>query len=165
MYRIISFFVIFSFVATTLYFYQESRHHHSHPNPNPHDHPHTQDVMAHGLGSIDIPEEQAEDAPTIEGVIHERRDGVWQVTLKTSNFTFTPEKAGLTGVEQRLDEGHAHLYINGEKIGSIFEQKITLPSLAPGTYEIKISLNGHNHEVFTLEGKEIAFKTEVTVTD
>jgi hypothetical protein len=146
MYRLISFFVIFSFVSVMLYFHQQNGHDSASNHAEKHQ-------------RIVIPSSQS--VPSITGSVTQDQSGTWLLTIKTNNFRFTPEKVGTDDI--RYDEGHAHLYINGEKINRIYGNYYNVDSLEPGTHHIKVTLNGNNHGIFTHNGEEIAFNQTINI--
>lgn len=142
MYRFISFIVIFSFVSVMLYFYNQTGHyqasHHS---------------GAHSHETVPIP--AGEQIPSIEGSVKIDHSGSWLLHIKTDDFKYAPEKAGLN--EVNYSEGHAHLFVNGEKINRLYGNYYNLGELEPGTHHIKVTLNANNHGTYTVDGQEIAY--------
>ena len=53
--------------------------------------------------------------------------------------------------------GHAHLYVNGEKIQRIYGAGVHLPQtlFKQGTNSISVTLNNHGHMYWTIEGKKV----------
>jgi hypothetical protein len=98
-------------------------------------------IEGHGEKNVTIPEGQP--VPSVDLVIHEDSVKGWNLELKVSNFNFAPEKINQ---ESNLKEGHAHLYINDQKITRIYGNWYYLPELEPGTNEIKVTLNTNEHE-------------------
>ncbi len=148
MYRFFSFIVIFSFVSVMLYFHNQNGHDHASNNSEVHNHT-----------LIEIPYFQ--QAPSITGSVTQDPSGTWLLDIQTENFNFTPKKIGTNDI--RYDEGHAHLYINGEKKNRLYGNFYNLDVLKPGTYHIKVTLNGNNHGVFTYNGEEIAFNQTIKI--
>ena len=151
MYRIVSFFVIAGFVSIMLYFHQQSSHF-------------GQDAQADHMGEHDgfeISNLKGSEIPGIDGWIKQDSTGSWMLKIITKNFTFEPEKLGLD--EQRINEGHAHLYINGEKKSRIYGPYYDMGTLKPGIYEVKVTLNTNNHKRLMYNGKEIAFHYKLKV--
>lgn len=54
-------------------------------------------------------------------------------------------------------EGHAHLYINGEKIQRIYGDHAHLPDtlFKPGLNQINVSINNHGHMYWTAQQRQI----------
>lgn len=140
-YRIVSFIVLLVFVTVTLYFYTMNSHFVMEASGN---HPH---------GTFSVPEDTGE-VPEITAGLVEEADGT--VTLETAvkHFQFVRN----SGAEATSREGHAHLYINGEKEGRIFGAKYPLGKIEEDL-EIQIKLSTHDHRLLTYKGEEI--KTEL----
>ncbi|MFW5691618.1 MAG: hypothetical protein ACOCXZ_03865 [Chloroflexota bacterium] len=73
--------------------------------------------------------------------------------LDVTGFRFAPESVDESHVP---GEGHAHLYIDGVKVGRIYSSAHTLPELAPGTHEITVTLNANNHAELWHDGAPIS---------
>jgi transcriptional regulator GlxA family with amidase domain len=83
--------------------------------------------------------------PTITTRVHPDTMGGWNLELITQNFRFAPERVGGAVT---LNEGHAHLYIDGVKIGRVYGNWFNLPITlfgAPGTHEVRVTLNANDH--------------------
>lgn len=54
-------------------------------------------------------------------------------------------------------QGHAHLYINGEKVTRIYGRQLHLPAelFTDGMNQMNITLNNHAHMYWTKDNKEI----------
>ncbi len=70
--------------------------------------------------------------------------------LETHGFTFAPEDAGGAHVAV---EGHAHVYVNGVKIGRIYGNAFPLTKLAEGENEVRVTLNTNDHGDYTWNGE------------
>lgn len=148
MYRFVSFTVIFSFVSVMLYFHNQNGHDQASNHGEAHKHE-----------EVSIP--SGEQIPSIEGSVKKDHSGSWLLHIMTDNFKFTPEKAGLN--EVNYSEGHAHLYVNGEKLNRLYGNYYNLGELEPGTYHIKVTLNANNHGIFTVDGQEIAYHKKLKI--
>jgi len=98
--------------------------------------------------------------PTITlDVMKDAKDG-YNVYIITEHFTFTPE---LANEEPVFNEGHAHLYINGIKIGRLYGAWTHIPSslLVTGTNTIEVTLNANNHSDWIYDGVHIGEIVEV----
>lgn len=83
----------------------------------------------------------------------------WNLSVKTKNFTFTPEKVNQTNV---LNEGHAHIYIDGVKLTRLYGTSYHISDLSIGEHEISVSLNANDHSDYVLNGKPIVAKQKIT---
>lgn len=113
-----------------------NHHHHSHGE--------------HSHGSMEIPPGQP--IPSVNLIVHEDPMRGWNIEVRVSNFRFSPERASR---EHKPGEGHAHLYINGEKITRLYGDWYYIGNLQPGRNEIKVTLNSNNHSDFLHNGQII----------
>ncbi len=105
--------------------------------------------MDHGV--LDISNEQS--TPIIEDFkLLKDSMGGWNVYVEVSNFRFAPEHASQP---HRRGEGHAHLYINGNKIARIYGHWHHIPELIKDRNEVKITLNSNDHQTFAIGGNVI----------
>ncbi len=82
----------------------------------------------------------------------DKMDG-YNLNIKVSNFTFAPEN--VNGKNQD-NQGHAHIYINGNKIrqySPFFHLSGKL--LKNGKNIIRVTLNANDHSVFAINMKKI----------
>jgi hypothetical protein len=98
------------------------------------------------------------DAPTLDVEISEDSVGGWNLRIVTTNFTFTPEKVNRSG---KAREGHAHLYVNGEKAARIYGPWFHIASLPQGTNEVTVILNTNDHRHIGVEGIQLSKTLEV----
>lgn len=77
----------------------------------------------------------------------------WNVNIRTSNFTFAPERAGQDHV---AGEGHAHIYVNGEKVARVYGDWFHLDSLPSGTVEIEVTLTSNDHRALVVEDRPLS---------
>lgn len=66
----------------------------------------------------------------------------WQVSLTTDGFTFVPEMADPVHVP---GEGHGHIYLNGLKLGRVYDHSVTFGALPAGQHLVEVSLNSNDH--------------------
>jgi hypothetical protein len=81
--------------------------------------------------------------PSVDLIVHPDVIRGWNLEVKVSNFRFAPEKINQ---ESNAQEGHAHLYINGEKLTRLYGSWYYLASLNPGQHKITVTLNANGHE-------------------
>ena len=91
--------------------------------------------------------------PTVDLIVHKDAVIGWNLEVQVSNFQFAPENVNQ---ESKTNEGHAHLYINGEKIARLYSSWHHLDSLESGENEVKVTLNANGHEDLFYQGNEIA---------
>ena len=116
----------------------------------------------HGSGSATHePVEVRAGQPIPEVTLGATQDpmGGWNLHIETTNFTFAPQRASGPDL---AGEGHAHLYVDGQKYARLYSPWFHLPSLAPGEHELLVTLNANNHAPLHAEG--IPIESRVTVT-
>lgn len=87
-------------------------------------------------------------------------DGRVALDLTLENFTF--DRGAVDG-PHAPGRGHAHLYIDGVKIGRIYGPRYETEPLAPGRHEIEVVLNTNDHRAYAVEGVPIAGTAGVVV--
>ena len=112
------------------------------------------DLKAHtemDHGNLDLSAE--EDIPKIIDfkVIKDPMSG-WNVFVDVQHFKFNPSQASQAHV---AGEGHAHLYINGNKIARMYDRWFHIPELIKDKNEIRVTLNSNDHQTFTIGGRPI----------
>lgn len=117
----------------------------------------------HGHGSMNhgtlmIPEDQPQ--PSISLTVEPDAMRGWNLNAAVRNFAFAPEQVNQSST---TTEGHAHLYINGEKITRLYGSWYYIPELPAGEHEIRVELNANGHEILMSEGEAIADTATVTV--
>ncbi|EKE45376.1 hypothetical protein OCGS_0466 [Oceaniovalibus guishaninsula JLT2003] len=96
---------------------------------------------------------QGPDAPTLD--VNLTRDPVagWNLHMRTANFAFAPQSAGLA---HRAGQGHAHVYVNGAKIGRFYGPWVHLDALPDGPVEVAVTLNANDHRALAVNGTPVA---------
>jgi hypothetical protein len=77
----------------------------------------------------------------------------WNLHLRTSRFRFAPDKVNQAPV---LGEGHAHLYLDGQKLARLYGPWTHLPPLPPGRHRLRVTLNGNDHAELHAQGRPVA---------
>lgn len=104
----------------------------------------------HHHGTMEIPAGQP--IPAVSVAVREDSVKGWNLEVQLENFTLTPENVNLAN---RPGEGHAHIYINGEKITRLYSNWYYLGELPPGRHEITVSLNSNQHDTLAHNGQPI----------
>jgi hypothetical protein len=84
----------------------------------------------------------------------------WNIHIRTTNFTFTPQNVGGEDVP---NEGHAHAYVDGEKIARVYGEYYYIDSLPGGIHTLKVGLNANSHKPYFVDNQEIADAILLTV--
>ena len=120
-----------------------------------HRHP-AADHAGHG-GTIDLP--AGPGAPTLD--FHVERDAAtgWNLHILTTGFRFAPERVNRP---HRPGEGHAHVYLDGQKIARIYGPWFHLGALPSGKVTLTVTLNANDHSALAVAGRLL--KAEKTIT-
>ncbi|MBI4781475.1 MAG: hypothetical protein HY785_09115 [Oscillatoriophycideae cyanobacterium NC_groundwater_1537_Pr4_S-0.65um_50_18] len=114
----------------------------------------------HEHGAIDIPANQP--VPTVQLIAHPDAKQGWNLEVQVTNFRFAPEHVNQASTPT---EGHAHLYVDGQKITRLYGNWYYLSSLTPGAHEITVSLNANGHETLMYQGEPLQASTRVEVPE
>lgn len=125
-----------------------------------HDHSTGHGGGAHDMAHTTALEVPALDAPEIAlELIRDPVEG-YNLRVQTTNFTFTPQAAGLEDV---AGEGHGHVYINGKKLGRLYGEWMHIAHLPQGDVIVEVTLNSNTHRPLTVAGQPIATDTALFV--
>ncbi len=105
----------------------------------------------HSHKSLDISDNSR--IPTLDIKVDPDALKGWNLEIKTTNFTFSPETLNQNSLP---NQGHAHLYVNDKKITRIYGSWYYISELPEGENEIKVTLNTDNHEDLIYQGKMIS---------
>lgn len=82
----------------------------------------------------------------------------WNLHIMTTNFRFSPEHASLDPVP---GEGHAHIYVNGDKLGRMYGAWQHLADLPDGKVTIEVTLNANDHRPLAVDGRKLSASATV----
>jgi hypothetical protein len=99
---------------------------------------------------IDVP---AADAPNVRIAVTADPMAGHNLNVMTDNFAFSPQNASLENV---TGEGHAHVYVNGEKLGRLYGAWMHLDGLPKGDVKIEVTLNTNDHRPMAVAGTPIS---------
>ncbi|WP_264212812.1 hypothetical protein [Leisingera thetidis] len=126
---------------------------HDHGDPAHHGGTHAE-AMAHDHSTaVDLP--AGSDAPSVAIQLIKDPMAGWNLQVLPQNFRFAPENASAADVP---GEGHAHIYVNGEKLARLYAGWMHIPSLPEGA-EVKVSLNTNSHSPLMVAGEPVEAKT------
>lgn len=111
---------------------------------------------SHGSTTYEVP---ADTAPKIELVVAEDAKSGYNIQLITTDFTFTPGNVNKANV---MNEGHAHVYVDGQKIARAYGSYLHYDGTIEGTKTFSAELNANDHSVYTVDGKPIRAEIQVT---
>ena len=81
----------------------------------------------------------------------------WNLHLETTNFVFAPEHSGHAHVE---GEGHAHLYVNGDKIARLYGPWAHVEALPAGA-QVEVTLTTNDHRALSVGGQPLAARLDL----
>ncbi len=90
-----------------------------------------------------------ENPPAINIKLHKDAMSGWNLEVMTEHFEFTPAN---TNQNHLPGQGHAHVYIDGVKLGRLYGNWMHLTGLAPGPRAIKVTLNSNDHQDYVIDG-------------
>ncbi|MEM9003552.1 MAG: hypothetical protein AAGE59_08510 [Cyanobacteria bacterium P01_F01_bin.86] len=135
--------------------------HEEHAEPDADATPHGEDHGDHGSphedhgdhgshGALEVPTDQP--VPTVAVTVTPDPVSGWNIEVQTENWAFAPERVNQDSL---VNEGHAHLYLNGEKLTRLYSDWYYLPSLPPGEHTLTVGLNANRHETLMHNGEPI----------
>lgn len=116
----------------------------------------------HEHSMVQIPDGKI--APSLRLEIHRDNKSGFNLAILTKNFFLEPpEQSG--GDNGELLEGHAHIFINGQKVYRAYSTYIHLPSelFTSGINQVMVSLNDHDHNTWS-KGQRMVLSTVVIDT-
>ena len=78
--------------------------------------------------------------------------GALNLFLDLKNFRFATEEVNKTS---KINEGHAHLYVNGKKLTRLYAASYFMDKLPRGDLEIRVTLNTNLHEDLSYQGRPV----------
>jgi len=79
--------------------------------------------------------------------------------MMTRNFNFAPQAASTAHVPGK---GHAHVYINGVKLGRYYSPWVHLDALPQGDVKVRVTLNANDHRVYAVSGTPVDAAARLT---
>ena len=97
----------------------------------------------------EVPDNESQPKLTFLEVIPDKKSG-WNLKVETEDFKFAPENASSDHVP---GEGHAHIYVDGEKLTRLYSENYYLGEFDEGQHEIRVTLNTNDHKDYQVDGK------------
>lgn len=117
-------------------------------------------ITNHCKQMVDVSHSDSIPEITLLEAIEEPMDMGYSLHAELKNWAFTPHQVGKP---YQLNQGHIHVYIDGEKAGRMYSNWYYLGKLSKGRHKIAITINGDDHTAFTLGTKMIGKELEVMV--
>lgn len=126
---------------------------------------HMTDDHSHADGSVhdhDTPYELSETvpAPTVDLVVVPDAMSGYNIQIATTNFAFAPQAVNLDPID---GEGHAHIYVDGEKVARVYGEWYHLDGLPSGEHTITVTLNANNHQPLAVNGAMLSDSVTISV--
>ena len=77
----------------------------------------------------------------------------FEVEIAVENFEFVVVDDMAAHVD---GQGHAHIYLNGVKLGRLYEERFEVGGLSAGEYELTIALNSNDHRPYVSDNAPVA---------
>lgn len=100
------------------------------------------------------------DAPALDITVMPDPASGWNLRIAARNFRFAPEHASGPHI---AGEGHAHVYVNGEKVARHYGEWFHIAALPKGENTVEVSLNANDHRALALDGTPLRASQKVTV--
>jgi hypothetical protein len=84
----------------------------------------------------------------------------YNLYVTTKAFTWAPKHVNQ---KHARGEGHAHVYVDGEKLTRLYGPAFYLGELTPGTHAVRVTLNGNDHGDYQHGSDVVESEVEVTV--
>lgn len=109
--------------------------------------------MSQGVEVDPAPEISFASAPKVDA------EG-FEITVALEDFRFV---RAADDAEHVSNEGHAHVYLNGLKLGRLYKDSYEIGALLPGNYVLRIALNSNDHRPYLADGKllETVFEFQI----
>lgn len=102
----------------------------------------------------------AEDAPSLAIRVTPDPMSGHNLFVETEGFAFAPQNAS---GDNQPGEGHAHVYVNGTKVGRLYGPWLHLPDLPKGAVTVEVTLNANDHRPLAVNGAPITALEVLTV--
>ena len=110
-----------------------------------------------------VPEPVISEAPvSVEISAEPDAGGGVDVRIMTEGFRFAPD---LVDQDHTPGAGHAHIYLDGEKLGRVFESEYHIADVPPGEHEIRVTLNTNDHSDLVFDGEKVEAAAMLNVPD
>tara|TARA_R110002049_G_scaffold44333_5_gene130114 strand:- start:172801 stop:173298 length:498 start_codon:yes stop_codon:yes gene_type:complete len=132
---------------------------HDHGDPAAHggmDHGGADHAMMHDQ-PLDLPPDAA---PQISMTIARDPMAGYNLHVMVQDFAFSPQNAS---GENTPGEGHAHVYINGEKLGRLYAPWLHIAELPKGEVTVEVTLNSNDHRPLAVAGVPITAREVLRV--
>ena len=124
-----------------------------HHQDGSHSHSHSPDMAAHDTLESEVPVSVKIAAEVEDG-------GGVNVRIDTDGWRWAPESVNAA---HEPGAGHAHIYVDGVKIGRVYGPHYNLSGLESGERHIRVTLNSNDHKQLTVGGKPVDASVAATI--
>lgn len=125
---------------------------HDHADPAHHGHA-AGTPAGHGDHGTPLVLPDGADAPTLGITLDRDRVSGWTLHIATTGFRFAPDRASGPHV---AGEGHAHVYVNGEKRARVYGPWFHLADLPAGESRVEVVLTANDHRPLYIGARAVA---------
>jgi hypothetical protein len=100
------------------------------------------------------------EEPSVDLEVIQNPNSSYNAKITLDNIFFAPDKVGTTHVE---GEGHAHIYVDGEKVSRVYGEWFYLGNLNPGERTVMVTLSTNDHRELEKDGELISAMIRVNV--
>jgi len=115
---------------------------------------------SHGHMTNKYPVPDGTPVPGVDLEVHTDPKSGWNLQISTTNFIWAPQNASTMPV---MGEGHAHLYVDGNKRGRLYGEWYFLGGLTDGDHQVRVTLNANNHSDYVRNDQVIEDIETITV--
>ena len=115
-----------------------------------------------GHGSMSQEPIESEVPVSVELSATAEPNGGVNVVIATENWRWAPDEVDQDHVP---GSGHAHIYVDGEKIDRVYGPTYLLTGLSPGTHKVRVTLNANSHNELLVNGEMVEDGVTVTVEE
>lgn len=114
-------------------------------------------------GSDADPASEADATPTVRLDVQPDSESGWNIHVRATGFQFAPQNAGKAA---KAGEGHAHLYVDGDKVARVYGPWYHLDAdeVPKGEHTLSVELNGNDHSPVEADGEPVSDETTITST-
>jgi len=98
--------------------------------------------------------------PSVDFVLTKDTAAGWNLQVVPVNFEFTPFAVNQEHVP---NTGHAHVYINGEKLARLYGPWMHIDELPSGEVTVSVTLNANTHSLLAVDGVAVQAVKTITV--
>lgn len=138
----------------------DSHSHDAHSDPSHGHDSHSHDSHSHGHPPVTVPDGAA--VPNISAELTPDPMGGWNLHVTTENFEFDPASVNQ---DSDFNAGHAHIYLNGEKLTRLYSHWYYIDDLPAGDHTLTVTLNTNLHEDLFHQGQRIETSIAVEVPE